>query len=1186
MSIARAFQQLVPGIDVGGNRPQTESRPGQAGPLGSKDVLVVLGSRETVLNELLVHASAIDGNGYVCLTGAPGSGKSALLAHLSKHAMLNHQPATLLIRHFVGASPGSTDVRRTLRRLCHELKTSCLDITTDIPDDPEKLRVAFPDFLRQACARRRVVILLDAVNQFDPASHSAGLHWLPTELPDNARVILSALDGPALEELRRRPLKAREIELEPLTAADCEAIIEQFRKRYRKKFEPDQRASLLAKTDAGTPLYLLAALDELRTLGIYEEITRRIAELPPTAHELFVWILKRLENDDGFRDAAGRRVGRGLVCRFAALLGASRYGLSHRELGDLLDAGDPQGNVAALLHLLRPYLMRRGELLDFSHSQFRAAALDAWLKTELQRQTSHQYLGKYFHDKLNPPDDEPWSGNYVRALSELPYHRTQAKDWAGLEATLCDLRFIQAKCKRRLTFDLVRDYTTALDALPELRHEREQECRRRAELRQYGQALIDYARAARKSPPGTVKLPQSPDTRRVHPNMVRVEAASRSDTVEPVPHAILPFATFVSTHSHELSAFADLAIVLARNHAADGPVVQQAERLVDAASSAWLSRDPRPPASPLRPACLRTLAGHSGGVEAVAITPDGQSAVSAGRDGTVRVWDIASGELRTLNGHAVGEVNAVALTPDGQTAVSGGHDLTVRVWELASGKLLRTLAGHTQWVTAVVLTPDGQTVVSVGEDRTMRVWELASGKLLRTIEGEDNDWFTAIALTADCQTIVSAGRYGTVRVWELATGKMLRTMEGHTEVNCLALAPDGQTVLSGGKYTVRVWELDSGKLLRKLEAHTDWVRDVAVTPDGRTAVSASGDGSVRVWELASGKLLRNLEGHTSGVNAVAVTPDGQTAVSASSDRSVRVWDLASGTLPRTVEGHTDGVWALGLTRDAQTVVSTGGDHTVRVWELASGKLLRTLAGHNARVTAVVLTPDGQTAISAGHDDAVCVWNLATGKLLRTMIGHTPSVTVVALTPDGQTAVSAAYEGTLRVWRLDSGNLLRTLTGHGMVAAMALTADGQAAISAGYDHTVRVWKLASGEVLQTLPGHTGGATALALTSDDQTVVAADWDGTLRMWDLASGNLLKTLAGHTGRVAAVAVTPDGQTAVSVGEDRTMRVWELTTGMLIALYPLESDGTAVVATGNNRFVAGTESGQLHFISLRRPH
>ncbi len=409
----------------------------------------VLGSREAVLGELLAHAVAIGGNGYLCLTGAPGSGKSALLAQLSRYSSLNDQNSILLIRHFVGASPGSTDVRRTLRRLCRELKVGCPEITAKIPDDPEKLRLAFPDFLRQACARRRVVILLDAVNQLDPATYSAGLQWLPEELPDNARAILSALEGPALEELRRRH-RLREIELKPLTADDGEAIIEQFRQRYRKKFEPDQRTALLDKTEAGMPLYLLAALEELRTLGTYEEISGRIDELPPTTQELFAWILERLENDDGFRDASEHRVGCELVSRFAALLGASRYGLSQRELADLLDASDQQGNVAALLHLLRPYLMHRGELLNFYHTQLKHAVEGRYLSDEADRRTAHLAIANYFlaqSDLHTPPpnkqqsdavEDQQRPAPNRRKFEELPWQFATLRAWSQLHSVLAD----------------------------------------------------------------------------------------------------------------------------------------------------------------------------------------------------------------------------------------------------------------------------------------------------------------------------------------------------------------------------------------------------------------------------------------------------------------------------------------------------------------------------------------------------------------------------------------------------------------------------------------------------------------------------------------------------------------------------------------------------------------------------
>ena len=119
---------------------------------------------------------------------------------------------------------------------------------------------------------------------------------------------------------------------------------------------------------------------------------------------------------------------------------------------------------------------------------------------------------------------------------------------------------------------------------------------------------------------------------------------------------------------------------------------------------------------------------------------------------------------------------------------------------------------------------------------------------------------------------------------------------------------------------------------------------MAVTPDGRQAVSASEDRTLKVWDLASGAELRTLAGHADWVTAVAVTPDGRQAVSASDDRTLKVWDLASGAELRTLEGHADGVTAVAVTPDGRHAVSASEDRTLKVWDLASGAELRTLAG--------------------------------------------------------------------------------------------------------------------------------------------------------------------------------------------------------------------------------------------------
>ena len=87
---------------------------------------------------------------------------------------------------------------------------------------------------------------------------------------------------------------------------------------------------------------------------------------------------------------------------------------------------------------------------------------------------------------------------------------------------------------------------------------------------------------------------------------------------------------------------------------------------------------------------------------------------------------------------------------------------------------------------------------------------------------------------------------------------------------------------------LREANLVGATLVRTLEGHTNWVRAVAITPDGQRAVSASDDRTLRIWDLATGATLRTLEGHTGPVSAVAITPDGQRAVSASDDGTLRI----------------------------------------------------------------------------------------------------------------------------------------------------------------------------------------------------------------------------------------------------------------------------------------------------------
>ena len=580
--------------------------------------------------------------------------------------------------------------------------------------------------------------------------------------------------------------------------------------------------------------------------------------------------------------------------------------------------------------------------------------------------------------------------------------------------------------------------------------------------------------------------------------------------------------------------------------------------------------------------------GHSGSIEAVAVTPDGRRCVSISSDRTLRIWDMQSGAcLYTLKGHSRW-VNAVSITPDGRRCVSASGDYTLRVWDLDTGSCLHTLEEHSGEVYAVSITPDGQHCISASSDCTLRIWDLASGSRLKILKGHSGG-VHAVSITPDGQRCVSASSDCTLRIWNLTPGSCLKILEGHSdEINSISIAPDGLRCISASDdCMLRIWNLDNYSCLHTLKGHSDWVNAVSVTPDGQRCVSASDDGTLRIWDIESGECLHTLVGHTDWVNAVSVTPDGQRCVSASDDRTLRIWDMKNDQPLHILDGRANWVNIVSVTADGQRCVSASGDYTLRIWDMKSNECLHALLDHTCHISAVSVTADGQRCVCAFDNGALYIWDGKESKRLQ-LYGHTDRVNAVSVTADGQRCVSASDDGSLRIWDMGTGQCLYKRST--WVDVILVTKDGRQCVSASWNGFLHTWDMQSGKCLSTLEnhithvvsillmadklqyvsafddgslcirgteddeplhilkGHTAQVNAVSMAADGRLCISASDDNTLRIWDTENAICLHTLKGHTDRVNAVSAAANGRQCVSASDDGTLRIWDIDTGQCL--------------------------------------
>ncbi len=493
------------------------------------------------------------------------------------------------------------------------------------------------------------------------------------------------------------------------------------------------------------------------------------------------------------------------------------------------------------------------------------------------------------------------------------------------------------------------------------------------------------------------------------------------------------------------------------------------------------------------------------------ISPDGKT-FAAGIGKTIVLWDIASGEkIMTLTGHT-GSVNSLAFSPDGNTLVSGNWNDTVRLWDVATATQKKALTNHRNSISKVIFSPDGSKVASISINQNrVNISDVISDRN-HSIQLEDK--ISGIAFSPDGSTIAIGSRYGRLYLMNVETREHITDFFGHKKesVYAIAFSPDGARLTSGSSDSLFIWDANSGEHVFSIKGHTTGIQAVAFSPDG-DILATGGRYEINLWNTSSTERVGHfyVNDWYNLFSGLVFSPDGNTLAS-QDGRSTHIWDVNHQTHLAILtgnggEGLNSSASLVGLEYSPDGQLLAGGyefNTAVHIW-YAGRTHIDAFIGHTAGVTSVKFSPHGNILASSSNDKTVRIWDVSTGSNITTLYGHLDRVHCVDFNEDASILASCSKDNSIMFWDMSSGDSTVIHSAHREeVRKIAFSKDGKYLVSCGGwdDNNVKVWDVKTREIRKTLIGHSYGVHDVTFSADGQTLASGSMDGTVLLWDYAA------------------------------------------------------------------------------------
>jgi WD40 repeat protein len=355
-------------------------------------------------------------------------------------------------------------------------------------------------------------------------------------------------------------------------------------------------------------------------------------------------------------------------------------------------------------------------------------------------------------------------------------------------------------------------------------------------------------------------------------------------------------------------------------------------------------------------------------------SPDSELLAFGGHDRLVVVLNVRTQRfVKTIRGHG-DAVDAVRFLPDGRHLVSAGRDGTARLWSLDVSQGPTVIPSMPR---AVEFSPDGRWL-AIATESTVRLLDAATEREAAVMPIPSNS--VGLAFAPDSRTLAVVDITGSVHVLSVPDGTATKVLPAASPLDMsirsatVAFSPDGRRLAAAdGDGNIRLWVVGTWEH-SLLELRAGQIAAVTFSPDGRLlAIAGPGLRSAQVHDLARQRPQVQLTGHTRGTVWIGFTADGSRAITTSFDGTVRFWDPSSGRETAKIVRGGDLSSAV-LTPDQRRLVVGGlGDSSLSIFDTATNDLLLTLPGHTGPISDIAVSPDGTVIASSSNDRSVRIW---------------------------------------------------------------------------------------------------------------------------------------------------------------------------------------------------------------------